>query len=243
MNETVALRGTIAQRNHLLNAMSNGDLALLQPYLVRVPLKFRQRLQSANQQIRSVYFLESGIASMVADDRTRRQTEVAIVGREGMTGLPVIHGAERSPFEVYVQVRGEAQCISVQDLRRVMDESPMLQKCLLSYAHVFGVQVGYTAFANAQGTIEERLARWLLMVQDRLETDVLFLTHELMAIMLGVRRAGVTMALHHFLSKGVIETARGAITVKDRDGLKECANGFYGTPEAEFERLFACQIS
>jgi CRP-like cAMP-binding protein len=239
MNGTVALEGTIAQRNHLLNAMSNADLALLQPYLVRVPLNFRQRLQYANHQIRSVYFLESGIASLVAVGRTRCQTEVAIVGREGMTGLPVIHGAERSPFEVYVQVAGEAQCISVKHLRRVMDESPMLQKCLLRYAHVFGVQAGYTAFANAQGKIEERLARSLLMVQDRLETDVLFLTHEFMAFMLGVRRAGITMALQHFVSKGMIETARGAITVKDRDGLKECANGLYGTPEAEFERLFA----
>lgn len=229
VNETVVRGRTIVQRNHLLNAVSNADLALLQPYLARVPLKLRQRLQSANQKIRSVYFLESGIASVVADGRTLRQTEVAIVGREGMTGLPVIHGAERSPFEVYVQAGGQAQCISAQDLRRVMDESPMLQKCLLRYAHVFGVQAGYTALANAQGTIEERLARWLLMVQDRLETDVLFLTHELMAITLGVRRAGVTMALQHFLSKGVIETARGAITVKDRDGLKECANGLDGT--------------
>jgi len=239
MHETLAQAQTMTQRNRLLCALSNANQALLQPYLERAPLTFRQRLQSANRQITGVYFPHSGVVSVVAvNARQRRQSEITIVGREGMTGLPVVHGAERSPFEVYVQVAGQAQCISAHRLRCVMDESPTLQKCLLRYAHVFGVRAGYTAFANAQGKIEERLARWLLMVQDRLETDDLCLTHEFMAIMLGVRRAGVTAALQHFLSKGVIATTRGAVTVKDRDGLKACANGLYGVPEAELERLF-----
>jgi CRP-like cAMP-binding protein len=119
-----------------------------------------------------------------------------------------------------------------------MDESVTMLRCFLRFAHVFAVQSGYTALANAQGKIEERLARWLLMVHDRMERDTLELTHEFLALMLGTRRAGVTMALGHFEHKGVIETARGAVTVKDREGLIECANGLYGVPEAEFERLF-----
>jgi CRP-like cAMP-binding protein len=103
---------------------------------------------------------------------------------------------------------------------------------------VFAVQSSYTALANAKGNIQERLARWLLMAQDRLNSDVLELTHEFLALMLGVRRAGVTIALGHFERRGMIEIARGAVTVNDRDGLQECANGLYGQPEAEFERLF-----
>src|SRR5262249_34467429 len=102
----------------------------------------------------------------------------------------------------------------------------------------FGVQCNYTALANAHGTIEERCSRWLLMSHDRLETDKLLLTHDFLALMLGVRRAGVTIALGHLEGRGLISTARGAVTVVDRDGLEESANGLYGAPEAEFERLF-----
>ena len=93
--------------------------------------------------------------------------------------------------------------------------------------------------ANARGSIEERLARWLLMSRDRVDGDEMLLTHEFIALMLGIRRASVTGALQALESKGLIETARGSVTMKDRDGLEECANGLYGPPEAEFERLFA----
>ena len=228
------------QRNRVLDAMSNADLALLQPHLEQVPLNFRQHLQSANRRIKNVYFPESGIASVVAvGGGERRQAEIAVIGRDGMTGLAVVHGADRSPCEIFMQVEGEGQCISAEDLRQVMDESVTMLKCFLRYAHVFGVQSGYTALANARGNIEERLARWLLMSRDRVDDDEMLLTHEFIALMLGVRRAGVTGALQAFEGKGLIETARGSVTVKDRDGLEESANGLYGAPEAEFERLFA----
>lgn len=227
------------QSNLILNALSSSDLAILQPHLESVPLKFRQRLQSANRQVRDVYFVESGLASVVAiGGGERRQAEVAIIGREGMTGLAVVHGADRSPCDVFMQVEGNGQRISADNIRASMDQSVTLLRCFLRYAHVFTVQSGYTALANAQGKIEERLARWLLMARDRSECDTLVLTHEFLALMLGTRRAGVTTALGHFEHKGVVETARGAITVKDREGLEECANGLYGVPEAEFERLF-----
>jgi CRP-like cAMP-binding protein len=228
------------QRNRILRALSNADLALLQPHLEHAPLKFRQRLQSSNRQIKTVYFPESGIASVVAiSGGEHRQAEIAIVGREGMTGLAVVHGADRSPCETFIQVAGEGQCISAEDLRAAIDKSVTMLKSFLRYAHVFGVQSDYTALANARGNIEERLARWLLMSHDRGEGDRMLLTHEFIALMLGVRRAGVTGALQGFEGKGLVATARGSVTVKDRDGLKDCANGLYGAPEAEFKRLFA----
>src|SRR5215470_2199567 len=112
-----------------------------------------------------------------------------------------------------------------------MDQSATLLKWFLRYAQVFSVQAGYAALANARGTIEERLARWILMTRDRVDGDEMVLTHEFIALMLGVRRAGVTGALQAFESKGLIATARGSVTVVDRDGLEESANGLYGTPE------------
>lgn len=190
------------QRNLILKALSNDDLALLQPHLEATPLKFRQRLQFSNRLIKAVYFPESGIASVVVvGGGDRRQAEVALVGREGMTGLPVVHNAGRSPCDVFIQVEGDGQCIASENLREAMDGSVSLAKCLLRYAHVFGVQTGYTALANARGNVEERLARWLLMTRDRVDSDEMLLTHEFIALMLGVRRAGVTGALQAFENK------------------------------------------
>ncbi len=215
------------------------DLARLQPYLESVQLKFREQLEAPNRKIKSAYFIESGIASVVAGSRGRHgAAEVGIVGREGMTGLSIVLGAERSPYETFIQGEGEAQRIDADDLRRVMSESESLAALFFRYGHVFLIQAGHTALANAQGKVEERLARWLLMAHDRGDGDDLMLTHEFLALMLGVRRAGVTSALHGLESKALISTARSSVTVLDRDGLEEAANGLYGAPESEFERLF-----
>jgi CRP-like cAMP-binding protein len=227
------------QCNRILSAMSNADLALLQPHLEKVPLKFRQRLQSSHRSIRNVYFPECGIASVVAvGGGERRQAEVAVIGREGMTGLPVVHGTDRSPCDIFMQVEGDGYCIAAHKLREALSQSISLLKHLLRYGHAFAIQANYTALANARGNIGERLARWLLMARDRLDSDEMILTHEFLALMLGVRRAGVTGALQAFESQGLVETARGSVTIKDRGGLEECANGLYGPPEVEYERLF-----
>jgi CRP-like cAMP-binding protein len=229
-------------RNRLLGSLSRADLALLQPMLVPVKLRFRQRLQSANRAVKAAYFPDSGIASVVAiANGSRSQAEVAVIGCEGVVGLPIVLGTGRSPCEVFIQVEGHGHCIPSGDLTSAMEQSEPLREALLRYAHVFMVQASWTALANAHGKIEERLARWLLMAQDRIASDELLLTHEFLALMLAVRRAGVTVALQHFETKGLITTARGCLVIKDRDGLEEGANGLYGAPEAEFERLFPAQ--
>jgi CRP-like cAMP-binding protein len=227
------------QRNAILNALSPTDFALLQPHLQFVALPFRHRMQQANRRIKTVYFIESGLGSVVAiGSGERRQAEVGVIGREGMTGLPIVLGAERSPCEIFMQVEGRGQSIDADLLSGAMDQSLTMARCFTRFAHVFAVQASYTALANAQGKIEERLARWLLMAQDRIGSDVLELTHEFLALMLGVRRAGVTEALRQLQCKAVLGTARGVVTIADRGGLEECADGLYGQPETEFERLF-----
>ena len=160
----------------------------------------------------------------------RRQAEVAVVGREGITGLPLVLGVDRSPCEIFMQVEGDGQMISAEEFKLALKESDSILRQLLRYVHVFAVQGSYTALANAHGNIQERLARWLLMTQDRIQADELLLTHDFLALMLGVRRAGVTVALHALETKGLIETNRGSVTVHDRDGLEESANGLMVHP-------------
>jgi CRP-like cAMP-binding protein len=211
----------------------------MEPHLEPVALNFRQRLEVADRRIERVYFIDAGLVSVVAvGSGARRRAEIAVVGREGMIGVAVVLGVDRSPHEALMQVAGHGRSIAASVLRSLMAQSRSLPTSLMRYAHVFGVQAAHTALANAQGKIEERLARWLLMAHDRLEGDDLHLTHELLAVMLGVRRAGVTTALHELEKAALISTARSCVTVLDRHGLEQSANGLYGAPEAEFDRLF-----
>jgi CRP-like cAMP-binding protein len=225
--------------NGLLACLSSADQDLLAPFLRPVQLRLRQRLEQANRRLRAVYFIERGMASMVAvGGADRRQAEVNLIGREGVTGIALILGLDHSPHETFVQTEGCAQCISAADLQHVLAGSRTLHAVLLRYAHVSNVTIAHTALANARASIEERLARWLLMAHDRSENDEIYLTHELLALMLGSRRAGVTTALNAFDARGWISHARARITIIDRDGLRQHAAGLYGVPEAEYRRAF-----
>jgi CRP-like cAMP-binding protein len=225
--------------NRLIDSLAPGDRKLLDPHLASVKLKCRQRLESANRRVDTAYFVDGGIVSVVATTAAqRRQSEVGLIGREGMTGLSIVLGAGRSPYDTIMHTDGVGRGIAADALCRLLVESASLTASLLRYAYVFSVQAGHTALANARGKIEERLARWLLMAHDRLESDNLPITHEFLSGLLGVRRAGVTMALHQLEAAALIATTRGHVTILDRCGLEASANGLYGVPEAEFDRLF-----
>jgi hypothetical protein len=133
--------------------------------------------------------LSEGLASIVAGNSHKR-LEVGLIGSEGMTGLPIVLGNDRSPHENFIQVAGEGSRILADKLREAMRQSRSLEKVFLRFAHSFMNQTANTAFSNGTATLEERLARWLLMANDRLEGDEIPLTHEFLSLMLGVRRAG-----------------------------------------------------
>jgi CRP-like cAMP-binding protein len=133
-------------------------------------------------------FPESGFASVVAVQSNGKEVEVGLIGREGMTGLPVVLGNHRTPHATYVQAAGEATCVPAKELREATRRSLSLRDCLLKYVQAFGVQTTHTAIANAHATTNVRLARWLLMAHDRIGDDRLPLTHEFLSLMLGVRR-------------------------------------------------------
>jgi CRP-like cAMP-binding protein len=235
-----ALRVSATSDNLVLRALTRGDREMLEPHLETVTLKFRQRLEAAGRKIDCVYFIDAGLASVVAiGGGERRRAEIAVIGWEGLTGSAVVLGVDRSPHDTFMQVEGRGRRVGSAILRELLAQSASLATHLMRYAHVFAVQAGQTALANAQGKIDERLARWLLMAHDRIGGDDLHLTHEFLSVMLGVRRAGVTTALHQLERTGLISTARGCVTVIDREGLEKSANGLYGVPESEFERLFS----
>ncbi|HEX4303366.1 MAG TPA: Crp/Fnr family transcriptional regulator [Rhizomicrobium sp.] len=215
------------------------ELAALQSELSEVDLPRRTQLEIPNKKIEHVYFMESGIASVVAVQGARTEVEVGIIGWEGITGLSILHLGRQSPYSVYMQVAGSAQRTSVAVLRQLMERSIESRRLLLCFAQSFLVQTSETAVANARATIEDRLARWLLMAQDRVESDVIPLTHEFLSLMMGARRAGVTEAIHELTHRGMIVAARGKITVLDRKGLEQRAGVYYGVPEKELRRLLA----
>jgi len=147
-------------------------------------------------------------------------------------------GTDRSPHETYMQVGGDGQRISSGELRKILEEYPALHRSLLRYGHAFVVQTAQTALANGRSKVEERLARWLLMANDRLDGARVPLTHEFLSVMLGVRRPGVTLALSLLEKQGVVEAKRGSIAILDRTRLRKISNGTYGAAESEFNRLF-----
>jgi len=225
--------------NFILERLSPSDLSLLAPHLEPVRLKVRQQLETANRRVRNIYFIEAGLASVIAvSSKDRREAEICVVGRDGMTGSAVVLGMERAAMDTFMQIEGHGQCISADALRAALAKSGSLASTLLSYVYLFILQAGQTALANARGKIEHRLARWLLMAHDRLGEGDLLLTQEFLSVMLGVRRAGVTAAINALEARGLISLARGRIAIRNRKGLEEAAVGFYGVAESEFARLF-----
>jgi len=199
---------TVNQKNWLLAAMSSNDLALLDPMLK--PLKTRQVLEPANKAIKHGYFITSGLASVIAIGKNSHRLEVGIIGCDGLTVLPVVLGNDRSPNETFIQVEGTGLRIAADDLRQAMRQSASLSRVLLNFVNAFLIQTSHTALSNGTATLEERLARWLLMAQDRLGGDEVPLTHEFLSLMLGVRRVGVTGALNQLGRRASFAYLEGA---------------------------------
>ena len=181
--------------NQLLAALTSSDLALLQPHLTAVSLKLLHKMERPNKPIETIYFMHTGFASVVAVQSDDSRVEIGLIGREGMTGASVLLGNGQSPHSTYIQAAGAAEQIAVGALRKALRESETLHRLLLKFVQAFMVQTAHTAIANARAKLPERLARWILMAQDRIGGRRLTLTHEFLRLMLGVRRAGVTEAL------------------------------------------------
>jgi len=222
----MAATSRFANGNQLLQALSSRDRALLEPNLEPVDLPLRRDIEKPNRRIDEVFFMDEGIASVVAVQDKGTAIEIGIVGNEGMSGTAILLGTDRSPHSTYIQVKGKGRKISATDLRNAINGSPSMQSVLLKFTQAFMVQTAHTAIANARAKLHERLARWILMAHDRVPGDILQLTHEFIALMLAVRRAGVTEAIHVLQKQKLIGAHRAEITVLNRKGIEKIAGNF-----------------
>jgi CRP-like cAMP-binding protein len=239
MGPVSAARNALPPRNQLLAAMSSSDLTLLQPHLRPVALPLLKDLERPDRPISTIYFMEAGIASVVAVQPDETRIEVGLIGPEGMSGIAVVLGSNQSPHATYMQVAGDGLRITAKELRKAMDASDTMRDLMLKFVQVFMVQTAHTAIANARAHIDRRLARWILMAHDRTHDNALPLTHEFLALMLGVRRAGVTEALQSLKRQRLIDTGRNQIVLLDRKGIERVAGNSYGVPEKEYRRLIS----
>jgi CRP-like cAMP-binding protein len=209
--------------NVILLALPEHEFGLLQPHLQFVELPQQLVLHEPGQKVEFGYFPNSGMTSLVVQVSTGRNCEVGIVGKEGMVSACLAMDICQAPYRAVMQIPGDGFRVKGDALMAVLAEAPELKKELLRYVFLQGFQVAQIAACNRLHEIEQRLARWLLMCQDRVGSEVLFLTHEFLADMLGTGRPSVTLAAGALQRAGTIENLRGAVKIIDRKKLEESA--------------------
>ncbi len=227
-------------RNQLLRRISFEDFEALQPHFERIEVAQHAKFTRPNAKIERVYFPEDGVISVIAhagDDLH----EIGIIGCDGAAGAAIVAGADRTPYEHLGQVTGYGYAVNAEQLMQVVRGDGDLRDVLTRYLYVFSLQASSTATAYALYQVEARLARWLLMCQDRVGDEVA-LTHEFLSLMLAIRRPSVTFALQAVQLTGAITTTRGRIRIVDRGKLLQLAGKSYGMAEDEYRRLFGADV-
>jgi len=226
------------ERNRLLHALPRQEYERLLPLVQPVSLAFRERLYEKDRPIEHVYFVRTGVVSMVSLLEDGEIVEVATIGNEGMVGLPAFLGMDSISLETFVQVPGEGLRMRAAALQQEVAHGGALLRLLQRYTQAMFVQIAQGSACNRAHPTEERLARWLLMTQDRVGADQFPLTQEFMAQMLGVRRPSVNLTARVLQHAGLIRYGRGRITVLDREGLESAACECYGLIRREYDRMY-----
>lgn len=233
----VSRKVVVPHINRLLGLLPVSDYERLRPHLHHVELEYRQSLYSAHKPIECVYFIETGVGSLVNTMANGRASEVGTIGNEGIVGLPLVLDDNRAPTSVYMQVPGVGLSITAALFKKELARSASMRTVMLRYAHAFFNQVAQSAACNHIHSLEQRCCRWLLMTHDRMQSDEFLLTQEFFAMMLGVQRTGVSAAASALQRAGLIRYKRGNVTVLNRRGLKHRSCECYGVSKREFDRL------
>jgi CRP-like cAMP-binding protein len=215
--------------NRLLAALPRKDYQKLLPFLEPAKLAYEEVLYKALAPIRHVYFPNDCFVSMLTSVDSGRAVEVGLIGSEGMIGLPVALGVAVSPFRALVQGGGTAMRMKIADFRREFSESAALRRELFLFTHLLMIQIAQTAACNRFHVVTQRMARWLLMTRDRVNSNEFRITQEFLALMLGVRRVGVSLAARELQERKLIGYRRGTVTILDHRGLVAAACGCYKT--------------
>lgn len=225
--------------NLLYSMLSFAAYQELKSHLECVSLPLGTIIHHEHEPIEYVYFPNQAMISLIATMENGATTEISLIGKEGMVGLPVILGGKSINYEAIVQVTGTAMRIKASIIKEHFERHPQLRKVILLYIQIRLSYISQLAACNRQHKIENRLARWLLLVQDCLKTEHLPLTQEFIANMLGTNRAGVTVAAQKLQSQDMISYSRGSITVKDRQKLESVCCECYHVINQESHRLLA----
>jgi CRP-like cAMP-binding protein len=225
------------QQNYLLAGIPADDYARLLPHLELVPLPLGHAIYESGSELRHVYFPSTAIVSLLYVMENGASAEIAMVGNEGIIGVALFMGGETMPNRAVVRSAGFAYRLSGQLLKREFNRAGELQRLLLRYTQALLTQMAQTAVCNRHHSLDQQLCRWLLLSLDRLPSNKLVITQELIASLLGVRREGITEAAGNVQRAGLIEYNRGRITVLDRDRLQERACECYSVVKKEFDRL------
>jgi CRP-like cAMP-binding protein len=223
--------------NRLLDLLPASEFDRLQPLLRKVQLQVKQVLYEARGEIEQLYFPINCALSAVTVMQDGHAIEVATVGNEGVSGLAGLTVVTRSPHRVFVQIAGEALKIDAKQLNRECKALPKLGETISKYQLAFLFQASQSVACNGLHVVIERCCRWLLMTHDRVPGDEVALTHEFLAIMLGVRRSGVTEVLQTLQQQGLIRYGHGKIMVLDREGLENLACECYECIQKEYHEL------
>lgn len=227
----------IQVENQLLGALPDEEYQRLIPYLELVSLKRDQVMYELEEFIEYVYFPTQALVSLIAIMENGAVVEVGVIGTEGMVGLPVCWGGNTTTNQAIVQVPGNALRLKAEYLKNEFDRGGKLQYFLLRYMQALFTHTSHSVACNRLHTIEQRLARWLLTVQDRVKSDELPLTQEFLSYMLGTRRSGVTEAASSLSQVGIIRYSRGKIQILDRNALEATSCECYQVVKKEFARL------
>ncbi|OWW20680.1 Crp/Fnr family transcriptional regulator [Noviherbaspirillum denitrificans] len=225
------------QQNHLLAALPPEEFARLEPHLELVSMPLGEVLYESGGRMQHVYFPTSSIVSLLYVMEDGASAEIAVVGNEGILGIALFMGGGTTPSRAVVQSAGHGFRLQAALLRDEFNRAGPMLHLLLRYTQALITQMAQTAVCNRHHSVDQQLCRWLLMSLDRLSTNELFMTQELIANMLGVRREGVTEAAGKLQSAGLIHYRRGHITVIDRAGLEARACECYQVVKKEFGRL------
>ncbi len=232
-----ASKAPTPQQNHLLAALPADAQDRIFPYLKRIPLPLGKVLYESGGTLRQVYFPTDAIVSLLYVMENGSSAEISVVGNEGLIGTAVFMGGESTPSRAIVQSAGSAFGLPSQQLRNEFNNHGEMRTLMLRYTQALITQMAQTAVCNRHHSIDQQLCRWLLLSLDRLPSNRLNMTQELIANMLGVRREGVTEAAGKLQKLGVIEYHRGHIKVIDRPQLETLCCECYAVVKAETDRL------
>ena len=230
-------------KNYLIAALPKEDFERVRPLLKPVSFNLGEVLYESGEKLEYVYFPTTAIISMLYIMENGMTAEIGVVGNDGVLGIPLFTGGETTTNRAIIQSAGEAYRMKSKDVKTEFALGGMFQKMMLRYTQALMTQISQTAVCNRLHSVEQQLCRWLLLSHDRLDSDTLVMTHDLISNMLGVRREGVTLASKKLQQRNLITNVRGTMVVIDRQGLEAAVCECYAVVNAEYNRLLGRGIS